>query len=208
MWLSIAPHGGRKALGMHRFSIYLVAALAAVAGVSLFGCGKAPDEPAAAGGASAADATADSSGDGKSLTLAVIPKSTGGEFWETVEVGARGAAEELGVEMKWEGAISETEIAEQKKIIENMVNLGVDGIALAPIKSQIGNLGAGCGADAAAAALSVHSGKIPPATNTRNVLDHEPLNVRAEMRELPVNVAVSSVYSLGGQNAALVFRRV
>jgi 3-oxoacyl-[acyl-carrier-protein] synthase II len=81
-------------------------------------------------------------------------------------------------------------------------------IALAPIKSQIGNLGAGCGADAAAAALSVHSGKIPPATNTRNVLDHEPLNVRAEMRELPVNFAVSSVYSLGGQNAALVFRRV
>jgi hypothetical protein len=28
------------------------------------------------------------------------------------------------------------------------------------------------------------------------------------VRELPVNVAVSSVYSLGGQNAALVFRKV
>ena len=38
--------------------------------------------------------------------------------------------------MKWEGAISETEIAEQKKIIENMVNLGVDGIALAPINPK------------------------------------------------------------------------
>ncbi len=50
----------------------------------LAGCGHKVDtaEPAAqnsAGGASA---------EKKTLTLAVIPKSTGGEFWETVEVGA------------------------------------------------------------------------------------------------------------------------
>jgi ribose transport system substrate-binding protein len=70
------------------------------------------------------------------LTLAVIPKSTGGEFWETVELGARDAAKELGVEINWDGALTETEIAEQKKIIENMVNLGVDGIALAPLNPK------------------------------------------------------------------------
>lgn len=80
-------------------------------------------------------------------------------------------------------------------------------IALAPIKAQIGNLGPGCGADAAAAALSVHSGRVPPAINTENVLDRVVLNVRPEYREMAVNVAVSSVYSLGGQNAALVFQR-
>src|SRR5688500_15439738 len=61
----------------------------------------------------------------KKLTIAVIPKSTGGEFWETVEQGARQAADELGVGMRWEGTLAETEIAEQNKIIENMVNVGV-----------------------------------------------------------------------------------
>ena len=70
------------------------------------------------------------------LVVAVIPKSTGAEFWETVEEGARSAAAELGVEMKWEGPLTETEIAEQNKIIENMVNLGVDGIALAPLNPK------------------------------------------------------------------------
>ena len=72
----------------------------------------------------------------KKLTVAVVPKSTGGEFWETVEAGAREAAEELGVEIKWEGTLTETEIAEQNKIIENMINLGVDGMAIAPLNAK------------------------------------------------------------------------
>ncbi|MCD6288542.1 MAG: hypothetical protein J7M12_05450, partial [Candidatus Hydrogenedentes bacterium] len=54
------------------------------------------------------------------LTVAVIPKSTGGEFWETVGQGARAAAADLGVNIKWNGTLTETEIAEQTKIIENM----------------------------------------------------------------------------------------
>jgi ribose transport system substrate-binding protein len=79
---------------------------------------------------------ADSSAADKKLTLAAIPKSTGGEFWETVARGARKAAQDLGVNLKWEGTVTETEIAEQNKIIENMVNLGVDGIALAPLNQR------------------------------------------------------------------------
>jgi len=71
--------------------------------------------------------------DQKKLVIAVIPKSTGAEFWETVEDGAREAAQKLGVEMKWEGPLTETELAEQNKIIENMISLQVDGIALAPL---------------------------------------------------------------------------
>jgi ribose transport system substrate-binding protein len=71
------------------------------------------------------------------LTLAVIPKSIGGEFWETVEEGARDAAKGLDVSIKWEGAAVETELAEQNKIIENMVNLGVDGMALAPLNNRV-----------------------------------------------------------------------
>lgn len=70
------------------------------------------------------------------LTLGVIPKSTGGEFWETVEKGARQAARDSGVTLRWEGTITETEIAEQNKIIENLVNLGVDGLALAPLNKM------------------------------------------------------------------------
>lgn len=72
----------------------------------------------------------------KTLTLAAIPKSTGGEFWETVAIGAQKAAKERGVTLRWEGTVTETEIAEQNKIIENMVNLGVDGIALAPLNQK------------------------------------------------------------------------
>ena len=72
----------------------------------------------------------------QTLTLAAIPKSTGGEFWETVANGAKKAAKDLGVTLKWEGTVTETEIAEQNKIIENMVNLGVKGIALAPLNQK------------------------------------------------------------------------
>lgn len=70
------------------------------------------------------------------LQLAIIPKSTGGEFWETVERGARAAAKDLGVTIRWEGTVTETEIAEQNKIIENMLNLGVKGIAIAPLNQR------------------------------------------------------------------------
>ncbi len=72
----------------------------------------------------------------ETLTIAMIPKSTGGEFWETVEKGARRAAADLGVELKFEGTVTETEIAGQNKIIENMINLGVDGIALAALNKK------------------------------------------------------------------------
>jgi 3-oxoacyl-[acyl-carrier-protein] synthase II len=80
-------------------------------------------------------------------------------------------------------------------------------IACAPIKSQIGNLAAGCGVDAAAAVLSMHYNQIPPARNTNKQIDGASLNVSPDPRDAKVNVAVSSTYSLGGQNAALVFRR-
>jgi len=79
-----------------------------------------------------------SPGDAKSkrLTIVVIPKCTGSEFWETVKDGATAAAKDLDVDMKWEGPLAETEIAEQNKIIENMVNLQLDGICLAPLNPK------------------------------------------------------------------------
>ena len=74
----------------------------------------------------------------------------------------------------------------------------------APIKAQIGNLCAGNGVDAATAALSVATGQVAPAVNTRS----NELNVSPTSRAANINVAVSSTYALGGQNAALVFKKV
>ncbi|MCC6240405.1 MAG: beta-ketoacyl-[acyl-carrier-protein] synthase family protein [Phycisphaerales bacterium] len=84
----------------------------------------------------------------------------------------------------------------------------LEKVPFAPIKAQTGNLIAGSGADAAAAALTVSTGKVPPAVNTQQVIDGQRLNVASQSRALDVPVAISSVYSLGGQNAALVFKRV
>lgn len=92
--------------------------------LGLAGC---DDKSTPAGGDSAATTQ---------LTIAVIPKSTGGEFWETVHQGAQQAATDLAVHMRWEGTLSETQIAEQNKIIENMTNLGVDGLVLAPLNAK------------------------------------------------------------------------
>jgi ribose transport system substrate-binding protein len=108
-----------------------VAALACC--LLLAGCSgsgnKTPAETAAA-------ATAGNESSQKPLTIAVIPKGTSGEFWQTVEGGAKAAVKDLGVSMRWEGAQVETESAEEAKIMENMINLGVDGIAMAPIDAK------------------------------------------------------------------------
>jgi 3-oxoacyl-[acyl-carrier-protein] synthase II len=85
---------------------------------------------------------------------------------------------------------------------------GLAKIPMAPIKGQMGNMAAGSGVDAATAVLAVAHGVVPPAVNTQKVMDGQSLNVSAKVREMKVEVAVSGVYSLGGQNAALVFRRV
>jgi 3-oxoacyl-[acyl-carrier-protein] synthase II len=92
--------------------------------------------------------------------------------------------------------------------LHNVFGGGLERVAMAPVKAQTGNLAAGSGVDAAAAVLGLHHNKIPAAINTRKPLDGVRLNVRPEPRDANVNVSVSSVYSLGGQNAALVFKRL
>jgi 3-oxoacyl-[acyl-carrier-protein] synthase II len=92
--------------------------------------------------------------------------------------------------------------------LQNAFGNALAGVPLAPIKAQIGNLAAGSGVDAAAAVLGLHHGKIPPAVNTKKVIDGQTLNLTPETRDAKLNIAVSSVYSLGGQNAALVFKKI
>jgi 3-oxoacyl-[acyl-carrier-protein] synthase II len=81
-------------------------------------------------------------------------------------------------------------------------------ISMSLTKAQTGTLAAGSGVEAGTAVLAVAEQKIPPSINTKKPIDGMKLNVSGQVRDAKINVCVSSVYSLGGQNAALVFKRV
>jgi 3-oxoacyl-[acyl-carrier-protein] synthase II len=91
--------------------------------------------------------------------------------------------------------------------LSQVFGAGIDRVPMSPIKAQLGSLGAGSSVEAAAALLAVRDNKIPPAINTRKALDNRKLNTAPQTRDKQINVAVTSVYSLGGQNAALVFKK-
>lgn len=80
--------------------------------------------------------------------------------------------------------------------------------AFCPIKAQTGNLSAGCGVDVATAVMALHTQQAPPAVNTLKPLGGQRLNIAPSARSIQADVAVTLAYSLGGQNAALVFRRM
>jgi 3-oxoacyl-[acyl-carrier-protein] synthase II len=82
----------------------------------------------------------------------------------------------------------------------------LERLPMAPLKAQFGNLAAGSGVDAATAILALHHNTIPPSINTQKT--PLKLNTSPTPRDANISVAVTSVYSLGGQNAALVFRKL
>ena len=85
---------------------------------------------------------------------------------------------------------------------------GARALPLSSIKSMVGHLiGAAGAVEAAALALSLHEGVLPPTINHTHPdpdcdLDYVPNNAR----EMPVRTAVSTSFGFGGQNAALVMR--
>jgi len=79
---------------------------------------------------------ASNSGGKKQLVIAVVPKSTSHEFWQTVKAGAEAAGEESGAKILWNGPAKETDIAAQISIIENYITQHVDGIVLAACNSK------------------------------------------------------------------------
>ncbi len=82
-------------------------------------------------------------------------------------------------------------------------------LPLSSIKSMVGHLiGASGSVEAAALALTLHDGVLPPTINQTHPdpscdLDYVPNCAR----EMPVETALSTSFGFGGQNAALVMRR-
>jgi hypothetical protein len=65
--------------------------------------------------------------------LAVIPKGTTHEFWQSVHAGAAKAARERNdVEIIWKGPLTESDRDAQISLVEDFVTKRVNGICLAP----------------------------------------------------------------------------
>jgi len=93
----------------------------AVAFAGLAGCGKPADSTG--GGSTSASG-------GKKFTIALMPKSKGNAYFISCKKGAEKAAQELGVELLFDGP-TDPDPAKQNEIVENWITLGVDAIAAA-----------------------------------------------------------------------------
>lgn len=83
------------------------------------------------GGSPTATSSPSDSGAAKKR-IAVIAKSTVNAYWKAVEAGANQAGEELGAKIEWTGPDAETNHTQQANMVDNMVNLGVAGVVIAP----------------------------------------------------------------------------
>ena len=77
----------------------------------------------------------------KNYTIAVIPKGTTHEFWQSIHAGTLKAKEELAakgikIEVIWKGPLREDDRDQQIQVVENFMTRRVSGIVLAPLDSQ------------------------------------------------------------------------
>jgi len=98
------------------------------------GCG--PSGASTSGGA-----PAPTSGEGRPLRIAVIPKGTTHGFWKSVHAGAIKAERELQaaglkISIDWKGPPKEDDRDQQIQVVENFISAGVSGIALAPLDDE------------------------------------------------------------------------
>ncbi|HWG64409.1 MAG TPA: substrate-binding domain-containing protein [Streptosporangiaceae bacterium] len=68
----------------------------------------------------------------KALTIAVVPKAIGFDYWTHVEAGAKCAAAKLGkVTVDWNGVSAETDVTGQVTMLNGYIDRGVDGLIYA-----------------------------------------------------------------------------
>jgi 3-oxoacyl-[acyl-carrier-protein] synthase II len=97
----------------------------------------------------------------------------------------------------------------ETQAVKRVFGEGARALPLSSIKSMVGHLiGAAGAVEAAALALTLRQGVLPPTINQTHPdpdcdLDYVP----NEARDWPVRTAVSTSFGFGGQNAALVMRR-
>jgi len=72
----------------------------------------------------------------KDLYVAVIMKSFAGDFWKTVELGAKSAGNDLGIRVTVEACDTETNIEQQIKMVENAITKGANVIAISVLDSK------------------------------------------------------------------------
>ena len=68
----------------------------------------------------------------RKLVIAVIPKGTINMWWDVVRQGAEKAAEEYGVEIRWNGPETETDREKQIQAVRDALVQNVDAVVLGP----------------------------------------------------------------------------
>jgi ribose transport system substrate-binding protein len=97
--------------------------LAAVAALPLLGI---------AACSSSSSTVSSAAGTSKPLTLAVVPKAIGFDYWTHVQAGAMCAAAKLGgVTVDWNGVSAETDITGQVSMLNGYIDRGVNGMIYA-----------------------------------------------------------------------------
>jgi ribose transport system substrate-binding protein len=101
--------------------------LAAVAALPLLGIAACSSSSSSTSTPSSAASSA-----GKALTLAVVPKAIGFDFWTHVKDGATCAAGKLGnVTIDWNGVSAETDVTGQVSMLNGYIDRGVNGLIYA-----------------------------------------------------------------------------
>jgi ribose transport system substrate-binding protein len=68
----------------------------------------------------------------KELTIAVVPKAVGFDYWTHVKDGAECAAQKLGnVKIQWNGVAQETDVTGQLNLLNGSIDRGVDSLIYA-----------------------------------------------------------------------------
>jgi ribose/xylose/arabinose/galactoside ABC-type transport system permease subunit/ABC-type sugar transport system substrate-binding protein len=68
--------------------------------------------------------------------IAILAKSSGGEYWLAVKEAAEQTARKRGAQLVWEGPAVETDTAKQIDLLENLIQRRVDGIAISPTDAR------------------------------------------------------------------------
>ncbi|MGH3683729.1 MAG: substrate-binding domain-containing protein [Pseudonocardiaceae bacterium] len=72
------------------------------------------------------------------ITLAVVPKAVGFDFWDSVRKGAQCAASKLtDVTIQWDGVTTETDVTGQVNLLQNFVTRQVDGLVYAATDAKV-----------------------------------------------------------------------